>query len=241
MLIEDRADGGALAVGPQTHLAGCTIAKSSATTGAALYIKAAGTVTIENSILAFSTAGEVVSCAIGATPLFSCSDVFGNAGGNWIGCISGQGNQNSNFSADPLFCNAAIGNYTLHPNSPCADGNSPGNCGLVGAYAEGCGVIGVADAEAPAAIPVIRVVPNPVAPDGRLVWTNTTAGAQRVHLYDPIGRLVLSHDLGFRTVGAQEARWSDVVGEKGLRAGIYFVTFEAGKARTRAARVLVVR
>jgi hypothetical protein len=69
----------------------------------------------------------------------SCCDVYGNAGGNYVGCIAGQGTLRFNFSSDPLFCRASNPSdpYTLRPSSPCASANSP--CGaLVGAHAVGC-------------------------------------------------------------------------------------------------------
>jgi hypothetical protein len=85
--------------------------------------------------------------------LISCCDFFGNAGGDWIGCgIEGQHGINGNFSADPLFCGPMDGStpmivsdasaLTLHADSPCLPGNHPDgeDCGLIGAYGQGCGV-----------------------------------------------------------------------------------------------------
>jgi hypothetical protein len=65
--------------------------------------------------------------------------VFGNDGGDWIGCIAGQGTINDNFSEDPLFCGEDNPDepFTLHSDSPCASENNPA-CGLVGARRAGC-------------------------------------------------------------------------------------------------------
>jgi len=71
-------------------------------------------VTLENSILAFSTQGEAVHCWSNGSATLSCCDVYGNAGGNWVDCIAGQEGQDGNICADPLFCDPDGGDFTLH-------------------------------------------------------------------------------------------------------------------------------
>lgn len=241
--VVQEGEGGGVAADGSMYLIGCTLVGNSATTsGAAVQIRTGGVATIENSILAFSPAGEAVGCTDGgATPYLSCSDVYGNAGGDWAGCIAAQAGRNGNFSADPRFCDLANGNYRLYADSPCAPWHAPGDCGLVGAQPVQCGQIGIAAAEAPAPAPAIRIVPNPVRPDGVVLWTNTNAGTRRLKLYDPLGRLVISRELGFRVAGDHEIQWRDVVGDQSLRAGIYFLTLEPKAALDHAVRVIVMR
>ena len=65
----------------------------------------------------------------------SCSDIYGNAGGNYVG-IPDQTSLNGNISADPLFCDTANGDFSLQASSPCsADSNT---CGQIGALPVGC-------------------------------------------------------------------------------------------------------
>ena len=66
--------------------------------------------------------------------MFSCCDVHGNAGGDWVGCIADQDGINGNFSADPLCCNDEGGDFTLRSDSPCLPGRHPDgeDCGLGG-------------------------------------------------------------------------------------------------------------
>jgi len=73
-----------------------------------------------------------------SVPGISCSDLFGNTGGDWTGCIAEQMGRDGNFSEDPRFCDAAGGNYHLDSQSPCAPAQQPA-CGLIGAYEVGCG------------------------------------------------------------------------------------------------------
>lgn len=69
----------------------------------------------------------------------SCCDVYDNQGGNYLG-LADQTGLHGNFSADPIFCDASYGNYSLHVESPCLPGNHPNgsSCGLIGALGRGC-------------------------------------------------------------------------------------------------------
>lgn len=86
-------------------------------------------VTVENTIIAFSTLGP----AMQGPGLFSCTDIFGNSGGDWP--EPSQIGVNGNFSANPRFCNLPGGDVSLAADSPCLA--APG-CGLVGAVGQGC-------------------------------------------------------------------------------------------------------
>ncbi|MFC1572868.1 FlgD immunoglobulin-like domain containing protein, partial [Candidatus Eisenbacteria bacterium] len=67
----------------------------------------------------------------------SCCNLYGNAMGDWVGCVYGQDGENGNVSENPLFCNPGDGDFTLTTDSPCAEANS-GGCGLIGAWDVGC-------------------------------------------------------------------------------------------------------
>jgi hypothetical protein len=91
---------------------------------------------LERTIVAFSGAG--VECGSGVTVTLSCCNVYGNADGDWVGCIAGQSGTNGNFSEDPLFCNPAGDDFHLNIASPCTAANN--SCSiLVGALPVECG------------------------------------------------------------------------------------------------------
>ncbi len=94
---------------------------------------------IENSIVAFGTVGPGVASYYDYAEL-SCCDVFGNAGGDWVGSIADQYGINGNICEDPLFCNPENGDFHISCNSPCVP-FSPQNpeCDLLGAWPVGCG------------------------------------------------------------------------------------------------------
>jgi predicted outer membrane repeat protein len=73
--------------------------------------------------------------AAGGFGLIECNNAYANAGGNIVaGAMITLG---LNLSADPQFCAAAAGDYTLSEASPCAPANSP--CGRqIGAFPASC-------------------------------------------------------------------------------------------------------
>ena len=92
---------------------------------------------VSNTVVAFTVAGPAILDA--EPPPFSCCDLYGNEGGDWVGGVASQLGVNGNICADPLFCgddNAEFP-YSLHGNSPCAAANS-GECGTIGVWDEGC-------------------------------------------------------------------------------------------------------
>lgn len=93
---------------------------------------------LTNCIIAFSTSGPALDCDEGTeNPALICCDLFGNAGGDWVGCIADQSGISNNLSADPLFCDRLGGDFTIDAASPCAVAQSP-VCGLIGALDVGC-------------------------------------------------------------------------------------------------------
>jgi len=125
-------------------LTGCTFSGNEATHQGGMLYCWDSTPVFTNCIIAFNQAGEfVVQCydeegtPEGSTPLLVCCNLYGNANGDWVGCIADQGGVDGNFSEEPLFCGMNNDDFTLCANSPCLpDGNDCNT--LVGAHGEGC-------------------------------------------------------------------------------------------------------
>lgn len=120
----------------------CTFFGNQADYGPALYTQDAD-MAISNSIIAYN----LDDAPLGGGPTYclgssdditvSCSNVFGNRGGDYTNKISGDELLNNNISANPLFCDTATGHYSLAANSLCLGANN--NCGMqMGAVGEGC-------------------------------------------------------------------------------------------------------
>ncbi len=97
----------------------------------------ASQLTLENSIIAFSTAGEAIYSSDPGNTTILCSDLYGNLGGDWTGNIAGQHGSAGNISENPLICDFEFANYSLETVSPCAPANN--ECGvLIGSSPVGC-------------------------------------------------------------------------------------------------------
>jgi hypothetical protein len=116
----------------------CTFVGNTAPAGSAIQVQRnlPAETRVENSILALGLGGAAVACSGQHTVRITCSDVFGNAGGDWTGCIASQYGVNGNIALDPMFCDPAAGDWHLCAESPCAPG--AGGCGLIGALLVGC-------------------------------------------------------------------------------------------------------
>jgi len=188
-------------------------------------------IAVTHSILSGATAGLGVDCTMNPSLVdVSCSNVWGNAGGDAV-CGVGTGN----FSLDPLFCNAAEGNFHLELSSPCAPGNHPdgaGACGgaLIGARSEGCeaSVDGTPSRDGTL---WLGNAPNPFARGTEISFRLPQAAHARLEIFDPSGRRVaLLHD-GPLGAGEHRVGWDGTRGD-GARAasGVYFYRLRAGGA-----------
>ncbi len=114
---------------------GCTLLENAASVGGGIALRGDGAVgSIEQTIIAFSSAGESVHCESGGTASVGCSDFYGNAGGDWTGCLTGLDAADGNLAADPEICSGFdAGMMPLAPTSPCLPPNN--SCGLqIGAW-----------------------------------------------------------------------------------------------------------
>lgn len=129
--------GGALfCSGSRPSVRNSTLYDNRGTQGGGIFCWVSSTVVVENTIIAFGGMGEAVLCMNGGVATLSCSDLFGNAGGDWVGTIEAQESMAGNLSSDPKFCDAGLGNFALFEDSPCAP-TEP--CGLIGAFPAECG------------------------------------------------------------------------------------------------------
>ena len=128
-----------------SSMSGCTIVQNGAATGGGISCEAAGQLSVSNTLISLSTSGGGAAVDGNSTLTFSCSDIFGNGGGDWLGALAAQNGTNGNFSLDPFFCEPSTMDFTLGENSPCLPGQHPNGdqCGRIGAFGEGCGGIAV--------------------------------------------------------------------------------------------------
>jgi len=119
-----------------TRFTNCTFSENTAPSGSAIRQSTYTEVRMYDSIIAYGNGGQAMTC-VGTTitTTMNCCDVYQNQGGDWVGCISGQGGVNYNISVDPLFCGGpGSSDLTLRSDSQCATVT----CGPMGAFPVGC-------------------------------------------------------------------------------------------------------
>jgi len=135
---EDGGGGGMYCDGSSSPtLTDCTLTGNQAYYGGGMCCYGSSSPTLTNCIIAFGQQGEAIYCANGGSAELACCDVYGNEGGDWVGCIALQYGVDGNLNQDPLFCDIYNDDTTLCANSPCLPGGN--GCGvLIGAHGQGC-------------------------------------------------------------------------------------------------------
>jgi predicted outer membrane repeat protein len=128
----DQAGGAAYCGNGSPLFVNCTMASNGASLGAGGIYASGSLPVLQNVIIAFGTAGQ----ALQGSARLSCCDIYGNAGGDWIGNIANQYGVDGNTSADPEFCDLEGSDLHLQEGSPCAPGQE---CELIGALPVACG------------------------------------------------------------------------------------------------------
>jgi predicted outer membrane repeat protein len=131
--------GGGLSLGGGTNsVSNTTVARNAAPEGSGVSCGGSSEPQISNSVIALNRGGVAVWCSGTAGPLtILCCDIYGNDGGDWVGCIADFLGADGNISEDPLFCGAEAGDFTIDAASPCAPDSNP-ECGLIGALGVDC-------------------------------------------------------------------------------------------------------
>ncbi len=185
-------------------------------------------VNVSSSIIAFNQGGAAYA---GGPATFSCSDLFANQGGDWVGPIANQFGISGNISEDPLFCNPSQNDFDLRDDSPCR-GHTPEdpNCERMGAWPVGCSA-DVAGSGPGLTGCWIQVMPNPSRGACRIVYTTVRPDAPRMAVFDAAGRMVRLLDSSWLSPGEHFLSW-DGKGESGqeLSSGVYLVRMMGGQS-----------
>ena len=225
--------GGALN-GSLTHIevVGSTLVANAAPSAGGIALQEDASVQLVRTIVARSSSGESIVAQESGAVTASCTVIFANAGGDWLGdwayLLGTAGNRNVN----PVFCQPDAGDYHLAENSPCAPPNS-GVCGLIGALPVGCDPVGVpADEAVPAALRLEPSRPNPFNPRTTVTFVTPTTGPVRVAIHDARGRLVRVLNDGRVAAGRHALTWDGRDGRgQGVASGVYLVVVEGAAGR----------
>ncbi|MCK4303248.1 MAG: right-handed parallel beta-helix repeat-containing protein [Candidatus Eisenbacteria sp.] len=220
----------------------CTFYANGGTYGGGVYCTDSSHPLIENTIIAFSTEGEGVHCGGGSNAVLACCDLYGNEGGDWVGCVASQLGVNGNIWEDPELCAPEQLNFALREGSPCGPESNP-SCGLIGAVAVGCGTMGVGEERTRGVGRVITfAAPNPFREGTEIRYWVPGGNEARIRLkvFDTAGRLVRILAEGVEGAGMQRVFWggTDTVGKR-VEAGVYFYELSVDDARATRRMILM--
>jgi len=209
---------------------GNTVAGNYAGSGGAGFHNTGCAPAFDNNLAAFNTGG--VSFANGfsvnsTAATFGCNDAYGNEGADYSGTTDPTGS-NGNISEDPLFCDAAAGDYGLTEGSPCIDGG----CGQIGALGEECtgGPSAVDPEEVPLVFSVKPNYPNPFNPMTTISFSLPATAQTSVRVYDSAGRLVRTLINQELESAVHEVTWPGRDDDnKQVASGVYFYSVISGE------------
>jgi hypothetical protein len=183
--------GGMVCNASSAVLANCTFHSNAALYyGGGMWLLGGSGPTLENTIIAFGDKGEAIHCEA-STPTLTCCDVYGNAGGDWVGTIADQYGVEGNISEDPRFCDPAHEDFTLHAASPCAPFSPPNaECDLIGAWPVGCG-IHVVKPDGTGDFPTIQAAIDAAHPGEWIALTNGVFSGNGNHDLDYLGKAIV--------------------------------------------------
>ena len=196
-----------------------------------------------NDIIAFSPVGVGIACDEVGTVTLTCCDVYGNGGGDWVGCIEDQLGVEGNIHLDPLFCGELNPEmpFSLASSSPCAPEINP-DCGLIGALPVGCTASGIQDPEQiPTVLRLHQCYPNPFNPQTTISFTLPNGGWAEIAIYDLTGRCIdVLMDRTF-AVGTHNLSWNGRDSRnRGVPSGTYVVRLET-ESGVEARKVMLLR
>ncbi|MCP4548829.1 MAG: T9SS type A sorting domain-containing protein [bacterium] len=194
----------------------------------------------EGMLFAFGNRAPAFECVNSGTATLTCCDIYGNAGGDWTGSIAGQYGVAGNISANPYFCDAHVGDFTIDTNSVCLAANN--DCSeQIGAYGEGCSSVGVEDETAPTVSYLMPNVPNPFNPT--TVISFGLAGDSQVDLrvFSLAGRLVRNLTQGRHfTAGHHSIIWDGCTDEgRRLASGVYLYRLQTADFRETRKMIMI--
>jgi hypothetical protein len=129
--------GGVALLGSTDVLESNTISGNTAVVGGGVWLNSSSP-TMARCVISFNSGGSFVCSGSSNVPVLTFCDIYESGIYSWPACISGQLGQNGNFSADPMFCDAANGDYHLSGYSPCAPANNYWDGTLIGALEPAC-------------------------------------------------------------------------------------------------------
>jgi hypothetical protein len=244
---DNRADlGGALYnhQDAQLHLDHCTLVRNIARMGGGGLFTTEASPVVTSSLVVFQE-GEGILSQGQAIPVITCTDIFGNSRGDWVGGIATQLGSRGNLAVDPLFC-------TLDPSAPpVLQSGSPctlegGACDDMGALGSGCYSDTPEDPapDAPPPYPGLANLgawPNPFNPRTRIHFELGTDQRVEVDVYGIDGRRVRRLADAVLGAGTHDLVWDGTDDRGRSVASGQYVVVAAGERDTGRLKIILLK
>ena len=233
---ENSADyGGAIACLAEsaTNLENCTIVGNEAhLEGGGIFLFEAYP-SVAGSLITFNE-GNAIATLGTALPEISCTDIFGNSLGDWVGAFDSQETNQGNLSVDPQFCTRAPGEITrfhVSGDSPVAKEN--GFCELMGSMPVGCDLTSdtglVPDHPG---VGQISAAPNPFNPRTSIKFELGQSQRVQVSVFNLQGALVRKLVDDEFASGPHSVQWNgDDEAGRAIGSGAYIVVIQGEQDR----------
>lgn len=199
-------------------------------------------VSLDRVIVTGSTPGAAMLIYSGSVVTLSCTDLWGNQGGDWNGRIASQYGVRGNISSDPMYCHPDSLDLYVARDSPCVPPQT--QCDRIGAWGVGCEhspASATPVGEAPRLL--LTAAPNPFAERTEISFSltpETPEGNLALEVYDLAGRLVRSLRPDPGSSSTRRVVWDgrDSNGHP-QPGGIYFIRLRGGNAAVSSHLVLL--
>ncbi|MDX2472310.1 MAG: right-handed parallel beta-helix repeat-containing protein [Candidatus Krumholzibacteria bacterium] len=231
-------------VAPNVTFTGSTVVdNSSVSYRAQVLVAGAADLDFSHNVVAFGAGGAgLLPTTITGTWDLSCNDIYGNEGGDYFNSLASYKNLNGNFTADPFFCDAAGGVYTVMQQSKCLAANN--SCGAeIGVFGEGCQTVsGAPDAALPPLFTLHGNVPNPFNPRTEIRFSVPGTARVEVVIHDIAGRRVATLvSNGEYPAGEHQIPWNGIDhAGRHVPSGTYFYRVTTG-GRTETGKMALLR
>jgi predicted outer membrane repeat protein len=209
-----------------THVESSTFHQNTASYGSFLWV--IGSTVTAHGVLCTSGSSSPVSCrdATGIVS-FECSNLWMNAGGDWIDCVADQHGVNGNFSWDPAHCDASSGDLRLAEDSQCLPSGNPCRA-QIGALGVGCPAQVTAAGSSPT-VQLGPVYPNPFRGSTNIRFANPLNAHVNVEVFDLAGRRIRTLEDGRLGSGEHSVRWDGRdANRRPVASGVYMLRVRVG-------------
>ncbi len=211
------------ALGSAPSLTECTVVRGDGAVGSGLATWDAAGLVLDRVIIVDGLNGRGWDGDAASAPAPTCSDIYNNAGGDWVGALVPFEAINGNISANPRFCGdeSSTNPFTLKDISPCATAA----CGPMGAFPVDCNFVsGVGGGSGlPALSQLYDNFPNPFNPRTTIKFDLNKTGPVDLAVFDVAGRLVKRLVSETMSAGHHDAVWEGRdSGGRQAAAGVYF-------------------